>query len=97
MEKVKYLSQKEFDKLPEYSTSVPTAQRVGNKWKRHNYVFTISGKEYNGGWIPQEAKLVEDRWYMGEYCKDPDDKDYILTKWYKIVISKTKLPPIFHL
>lgn len=65
--KTKLVTQKEFDTLLEYSTSIPTGVTIGKTWKRHNYVFKVNGKTFNGGWLPGNAKLVEERWFHCEY------------------------------
>lgn len=83
---IKYLSQKEFDELPSYNSSVPTACRAGNKWKRRNYIFSRGGAEYNGYYVPKGCKEIEERWFFGEYVQDKDP-EYIITRWSIIKIG----------
>ncbi len=81
-----YLTQKEFDDLLEYSTSIPTGTTLGKKWKRHIFSFKSNGKEYNAGYIPANVELVSDAWWMGEYITDPDPKR-VGIRWSTIVIA----------
>lgn len=80
------LTNKEFDDLLEYSTSVPTGTKIGKKWKRHIFVFENKhGIKFNAGYLPSDVKYVEDYWLMGEYVKS-NLKDHVDIVWKKIVI-----------
>jgi hypothetical protein len=67
------LSQEEFDRLPEYSMSVPTANRPSDiternrRWKR----------DIGGG-----------QWAIGEYSVDeqPDGR-WLVTRWYRVSVE----------
>ena len=91
-----YLTQKEFDDLPEFSISVPTGNRPGRTWKRHNYVFKNKhGAVFNAGMLPElknGLELVEDRWFHGEYIwSPPPHEGMIETRWHLIVVVEGNL------
>lgn len=82
-----YLTQKEFDGLLEYSTSIPTGTTIGKKWKRHRYYFkNAKGKRFNAGYLPTDAILISEEWSMGEYITH-DDLKLIGIKWTNIIIA----------
>ena len=79
MEKV-YLSQKEFDELGEYSTSIPTGTTIGKQWKRNCY------------WHKSHPKYGT-LWCLGEYIPDPDPK-FVVIVWKEIIIKKPLLTAV---
>ena len=69
------LTQAAFDKLPEYSMTVPSGGTPGKQWKS------------NKGWRAQD----EDNWYLEEYYEKPGDTKYVYVKRVKIVIREAGL------
>ena len=68
------LTRREFDKLPEYSCSIPTGTTIGKRWKRSD-TFTLGR--------PRDRELV---WHMGEYIDHPDP-ELIGIRWKRIEIA----------
>ena len=89
MDKI-YLTQKEFDALPEYSISIPTGTTPGKLWKRHIFTFLIDGAIYSGGHIPSGHKPIQDDWWLGEYQQPVNGQ--IEIKWRLIVIKNNEIP-----
>lgn len=89
-----YLTQKQFDELLEYSTSIPTGTTAGKQWKRHTFIFEKDGKEYSAGFVPQGMTAVRDYYLMGEYGEPDFDKKQVPITWRKIVIKnkETEIP-----
>jgi len=75
----------EFDRMFEYSTTVPTGTRIGKRWRRN---LTAVGKAvqhldfFNGSiiWEP-------DFWIVGEYAEcDPPNPKEVRILWYNVEI-----------
>jgi hypothetical protein len=82
-----YLTQKEFDTLLEYSTSIPTGTTIGKRWKRHRYYFkNTKGAKFNAGYLPGDVVLISDEWSMGEYITH-DDPKLVGIKWTNIIVA----------
>jgi hypothetical protein len=79
------ISRAAFEKLGEYSCSLPTGPRVGFRWKRNNNAFRppvrfeVLGVEFIVPW-PEE-------WWMGEAVEDPDPK-YVGIRWRRLMIKE---------
>lgn len=71
---IAYLTETEFDELPEYSLSLPTGTFIGKKWRCDHSVRHL-GADHD--------------WWMGEYVEDPDPK-MVGIKWRKIAIVERK-------
>lgn len=69
------LTQAAFDKLPEYSATVPTGGTPGKQWKSNN------------GWCHTD----KDDWYLEEYYEKPGDTEYVYVKRARIVIREVGL------
>jgi len=80
------LTQKEFDDLLEYSTSIPTGTTIGKRWKRRIIVFkTINDKIFNAGYLPPNTTFIEEYYLIGEYI--PSEKEgQIGIQWKKSVV-----------
>lgn len=81
-----FLTQKEFDELLEYSTSVPTGTAVGKIWKRGVYVFKQNGKVYNAGYLPHGCELIEKKWFHCQYVKS-EKLEHVDIKLKEIVVA----------
>jgi hypothetical protein len=75
-----YMSQRRFDSLAEYSTTLPTGTFLRKLWKRH-----IWEPARPGGNIINGDYRWTDRWWLGEYvhCSMPGQ---VGIKWREIVI-----------
>lgn len=67
-----YLSQREVEQLPEYSTSFPTGTAIGKRWLRDN-----RPRPHPKGSDPE--------WIIGEYVDHPDEK-LVGIKWWRLII-----------
>lgn len=67
------LTQEEFDKLREYSCSLPTGTTIGKRWKRNQNAFAPGDNEPD--------------WWMGEYVEH-EDPDAVGTRYRKIEIEE---------
>ncbi len=86
------LIKKEFDDLPEYSTSNPTGTTIGKVWKRKSYVFKIKGKGdkiFSCGYLPSNVELIEVEWFHCQYLKSKEP-GYIDIKLKQILIVGTR-------
>lgn len=72
-EKVAYVTQEEFNRLDEYSTSVPTGKTIGKIWKRRE---------------PWRAQGKEARWFLGEYVTLPNETKFIGIRWRDLVVGE---------
>ncbi len=63
------VSRQVFDRMREYSTSMPTAPSVGRYWKRQVH-------DTEEGWV--------DEWLMGVVEPGPPEADYNLVRWRKL-------------
>ena len=68
-----FMSMKYFDKLLEYSASLPTGTYLGKRWKRREPYLDKLTTYYN--------------WFMGEYVKD-DDPNQTKIIWRHIYIDE---------
>jgi len=86
MDKI-YLTQKEFDDLPEYSMTFPTGPSEGREIKRHVFFFTITGKKLQWYMVPEGATGISDKWYYYKYVKDPEKPGYLMARPQEIIIA----------
>lgn len=67
------LTREEFNRLPEYSWSLPTGTTIGKRWRREQ--------------VWDEEGQKKSRWWVGEYIVDPDPK-MVGIKWYRVLIER---------
>ena len=68
------IKQQDFLALPEYSASVPTGGRIGQRWRRDHQ------------WLDDQGK-VQSRWYIGEWVQDKEP-GYSIVRWYIPLIER---------
>jgi hypothetical protein len=68
----------EFDRLPEYSGSLPTGTTIGKRWKRNtNY--------YRESWAAP-------KWFIGEYTELIPETAQVLITWYRVELTDAPKP-----
>ena len=77
------LTKEQFDKLPEYSCSIPTGTTIGKKWKKNRYAFDPSARD------PRTGNIIEE-WYLHEYTKHSDPKMVGISTKMIVAILKQK-------
>lgn len=84
------ISRDELERLPEYSTSIPTGTTIGKRWRRNCNGVGIDGI---GNWVEPEGPP---EWMIGEYVPDPRD-GYVGIKWAWAVDEEHELHRVdFH-
>lgn len=84
-----YLTQQQFDRLPEYSCSLPTGTTIGKQWKANKTAF-YCGRCKQSNWhckCEQGMLKLPDDWFQGEYVPHPDENKTGIV-WKRIVIMK---------
>ncbi len=90
------LTRHEFDRLGEYSCSLPTGTTAGKRWKRDANAYrrpeTFHLHAFDG--TPEPSFRGPD-WWMGEYVEDPaaalnrdGSPKTVLIVWSKIVVPE---------
>lgn len=64
------MERRDFDKLPEYSCTLPTGTTIGKRWKRSEF---FGSSKYPG------------RWFLGEYVPH-DKPERVGIQWREILI-----------
>ena len=87
------LTRREFEALPEYSTTFPTGTTLGKRWRRNvnalrrpccSHLHIFDGT--------REPDFRGPEWWMGEYAPDPKAKlkdgqpETILIVWSKVIL-----------
>lgn len=68
-------TQDEFERLPDYSCSLPTGKTIGKQWRRR--------VPYNTG------PGIVNRWYLGEYAEcEPPELGMVFVKFTPIRIAR---------
>lgn len=82
------MTEAELLKLPEYSTSLPTGQTIGKRWRRDDNFMArrnVGHLHFFDGYLQPEDYGV--RWVIGEYVSDTEP-GYIGISWARVELIK---------
>jgi hypothetical protein len=82
------MTRAELESLPEYSCTLPTGASHGKRWRRDDNFFERRALAHLHFWdgTPEPGANGE-RWYTGEYRRDPDQPGEFLIVWKKVVLT----------
>jgi hypothetical protein len=82
------MTRAELQRLPEYSSSLPTGTAHGKRWRRDGNFFERRACAHLHFWdgTPEPGANGES-WYLGEYRRDPAEPGQFLIVWKKVVLS----------